>query len=86
MSGEHKVTYYGLLDGDGKISGILRRTYEGPIPRDETFRRDLSWQPSEFLRRYYLGHNDNDYREMTPEEAVSLIAEWTTKWAQEDSP
>jgi hypothetical protein len=83
MSSEGQVTYYALLDSKGNPGGLLRRTRGGPVPIDETFRRDLTWQPSEFLRKYYLGHNDMDYREISSEEAASLIEKWTKKWAGE---
>lgn len=83
MKPDRKVTYYALLDDDGTVSGILRRTEDGPVFTDETFRRDLTWQPSEFLRKYHLGHNDSDYREITAEEAMKKVDEWTRKWAQE---
>ncbi len=83
MDSDPEVTYYALLDDDGAISGILRRRHIRPVPIDETFRRDLSWQSSEFLRKYYLGHTDSDYKEIAPEDAARIIAEWTRKWARE---
>lgn len=83
MNTESKITYYDLLSDDGTVGGILRRTHGGQVPVYETFRRDLTWKPSEFLKRYYIGRVDNDYREISSSEAFDKIAKWTKKWATE---
>jgi hypothetical protein len=44
------------------------------VPTDEVLQRDLQWHPTEALYRYLLGHNDNDYVEITEEEANTVIA------------
>jgi len=85
MMHEPDVTYYALRGlSETKVGGILRRTRTGAGTTDETFRRDLSWGRSEFMRRYELGRNNLDFEEITKEEAERLIAAWTAKWAQED--
>ena len=38
--------------------------------------RDLQWHPSEYLRRYWLGHNELDHVEIGEEEAEAVIAHW----------
>ena len=38
--------------------------------------RDLQWHPSEYLRRYRLGHNELDHLEISEEEAEAVIAHW----------
>jgi hypothetical protein len=84
---EPRVTYYALLAGDRtreNPSGIVRRTHTD-APVDESFRRDLTWQPTEYLRRYFLGHNDTDHVEISEDEADAVIARWRAKWAIEDA-
>lgn len=80
MTDEAEVRYFALLNRAGDPAGLLRRA-KGR--RDESLRRDLSWQPSEFLRRYELGRNEYDYKEITSDEAERLIEHWRVKWAQE---
>lgn len=79
------VTYYALLTDKGEPAGLVRRTHLSPVPKDESLRRDLSWRPTEFLRRYHLGHNENDYREISVADAENLIERWRRKWASEDA-
>ncbi|MBI3213534.1 MAG: hypothetical protein HYZ38_06935 [Mycobacterium sp.] len=85
VSNEPKATYYALVSDDGTIGGILRRTHVEPIPLDETFRRDLTWRPSQLLRKYHLGSNDMDFEEISAEEASNLTRSWSEKWAKEDA-
>lgn len=82
------VQYFALLRDGGtpeEASGLVRRTHTTPVPTDESIGRDLSWHPTEYLRRYYLGHNDQDHVEVTPEFASQLIERWRAKWAAEDA-
>ena len=79
-----EVTYYALLSDAGMPTGIVRRTHLPHGTQDDSVRRDLSWQPTEFLYKYWLGHNDNDYREISAGEAEALIDHWRIKWARED--
>ena len=82
MSDEPTFTYYARLWPDGGLHGLLRRA---PGRRDEIFARDATWQLGEWLRKYELGHNDFDFREVPSDEAEALIQRWTKKWAEEDS-
>lgn len=80
------ATYYALLPGDrtpDDPGGILRRTHTEP-PIDEAFGRDMQWHPSEYLRRYYLGHNDVDHVEIDEESAKSILDRWCAEWTEED--
>jgi hypothetical protein len=84
--GEVRVTYYALIDADRtpeNPGGIVRRTHTDP-PIDESFRRDLTWKPTEYLERYRLGHDDTDHVEITEVQANAIIAEWRAKWPIED--
>ena len=74
-----KVSYYALVNDRhpvGDPSGIVRRTHTEPRPVDEALGRDMEWHPTEFLYRHWLGHNDQDYVEITEEAALALISRW----------
>ncbi|MGH3725003.1 MAG: hypothetical protein ACRDUS_12890 [Mycobacterium sp.] len=80
------VTYYARLAGGHTRedpSGIVRRTHTEP-PTDEAFGRDMAWHPSEYLRRYYLGHNDVDHVEIDEDSAKSILERWCAEWIEED--
>lgn len=84
---EPKITYYAKLGGDrtrDNPSGLVRRIHTTPMPTDEAFGRDLRWHPTEYLYKYWLGHNDDDHEEITLEEAATVISRWRVKWADED--
>lgn len=84
---EPEITYYATLAGSrsrDEPSGIVRRIHTSPMPIDEVFRRDTQWHPTEYLRRYFLGHNDTDHEEITAEHAQAVIDRWCTKWGQEE--
>src|SRR5215218_847257 len=57
-------------------AGLVRRIHTAPVPTDESLHRDLQWHPSEYLRRYWLGHNELDHVEISEEEAEAVIAHW----------
>ena len=83
------VTYYAVLAAGGTRkdpSGVVRRIHTTPVPTDEAFGRNMQWHPTEYLRRYWLGHNDDDHEEITADEAQVIIDRWRAKWANEDAP
>ena len=80
------ITYYALLAGEhtpDDPAGMVRRIHTDP-PIDEAFWRDMAWHPTEYLRRYYLGHNDVDYVEIDEDSAKSILDRWCAKWTEED--
>jgi hypothetical protein len=84
---ETPVTYYALLAGGrtrDNPSGMVRRTHTTP-PTDEVFTRDLSWQPTEYLARYRLGHTDTDHEEISEQEANEILDGWRAKWPVQDA-
>ncbi|TGD89326.1 hypothetical protein BayCH28_08265 [Mycolicibacterium sp. CH28] len=85
MTEEPEITYFALLTDEGVPAGLIRRTQRPLVPLDESLRRDLSWRPTEFLRKYQLGHNENDYRKISADEAQALIESWQVKWRREDA-
>lgn len=84
---DERVSYYALLAG-GRTrenpSGLVRRTHTSP-PVDEVFRRDLTWQPTEYLERYRLGHNDTEHVEIPEDEANAVLARWRAAWPLQDA-
>jgi len=85
---EPKITYYAILAGGrtrDNPGGIVRRIHGTP-PVDESFRRDLSWRRTDYLKRYYMrGGNEIEHEEITPDEAEVILNRWRIKWAQEDA-
>jgi hypothetical protein len=51
---------------------MRRRTAEGRTV-DEVFTRSLVWKPTDYFRRYDLGHNDDDHVEITEAEATEFV-------------
>lgn len=78
------VQYFALLRDGGTAetaSGLVRRTHIKPMPTDEVIGNDLGWHPTEYLRLYWLGHNDQDHVEVSAEFAAQLIERWRAKAA-----
>ncbi|EIC63017.1 MULTISPECIES: hypothetical protein [Mycobacteroides] len=44
----------------------------------------MTWHPTEYLRRYYLGHNDVDHVEIDEESAKAILDQWCAEWTEED--
>ncbi|MQA84485.1 MAG: hypothetical protein GEV03_07645 [Streptosporangiales bacterium] len=68
-----KITYYARITDTHppeNPAGLMRRIHTEPVPTDEALRRDLQWHPTEFLRRYWLGHTDGDFVEISEEQAM----------------
>ncbi|MEU5883203.1 hypothetical protein [Spirillospora sp. NPDC047279] len=74
-----KITYYALIDDAHPVerpAGIMRRIHAEPISVDEAFTKNMEWEPTEFLRLHYLGHNEDDYVEISQSHAEAVIAGW----------
>jgi len=71
-----EVRYYGLVTSGrtrANPSGVMRRrTAEGRTV-DEVFTRSLVWKPTDYFRRYDLGHNDDDHVEIPEAEAAEFV-------------
>ncbi|MEV5508243.1 pentapeptide repeat-containing protein [Streptomyces orinoci] len=70
--------YYARFDESSTSSrenpyGIVRRSTVDGIDVDEAFTRNLRWESTEYLRLYYLGHNDDDHAEIIRAEADAFI-------------
>jgi hypothetical protein len=71
-----RKTYYAVIDETHPRAtplGVVRRAASDGAVRDEAFTRNLRWEPTEYLRRYELGHNDDDHVEITAAEADAFV-------------
>jgi hypothetical protein len=72
-----KVTYYAVIDelsSRKEPAGVLRRTYtEAGGRRDEAFTRNLAWEPSSSLVSAERGDLQNEFVEITEEEAERIV-------------
>ncbi|GHF89233.1 hypothetical protein [Streptomyces thermodiastaticus] len=73
-----RITYYAKIsEGHPRSNprGIVRRRLVGreKTTYDEAFTRNLRWEPTEYLRRYELGHNEVDHVEISEREAAAFI-------------
>jgi hypothetical protein len=72
-----KVTYYAIIDGLSsreRPAGVFRRTYtEDGGKRDEAFTRNLVWERSWSLVSAERGDLENEFIEITEEEANQIV-------------
>jgi len=79
-----KVIYYAVvndLSTRERPAGLFRRTYtETGGLRDEAFSRNLVWKDSSSLVSAERGDLDNDFIEITENEASQLIEQLRARW------
>ena len=79
-----KVIFYAVvndLSSRQHPAGLFRRTYtEAGGLRDEAFTRNLIWKSSSSLLSAERGDLENDFIEITPEEADQLQEELRARW------
>ena len=71
------VRYFALIPDGGtaeNATGLVRRIETKPMPTDEAIGNDLDWHPTEYLHRYWLGHNDQDHVEVSVEFADHYLS------------
>jgi hypothetical protein len=72
-----KVTYYAVVDdlsSRERPAGVFRRTYfESGGRRDEAFTRNLVWERSASLVSAERGDLQNDFIEITEDEANQIV-------------
>lgn len=76
------TTYYAKIDEGHPRNdprGIVRRRVVGSTSYDEAFTRNLQWEPTEYLQRYRLGHDDIDHVKITKAEADAFIERMSKK-------
>lgn len=73
-----KVTYYAIVDdlsSREQPAGVLRRIYfEAGGRHDEAFSRNLIWERTVLLASAERGDLDNEFIEITEEEANQIVA------------
>jgi hypothetical protein len=73
-----KVTYYAVVDdlsSRGQPAGVFRRTYTEDGGRsDEAFTRNLTWEFSPALISAERGDLQNEFIEITEDEANQIVA------------
>ncbi|MEU7433434.1 hypothetical protein AB0B07_21780 [Streptomyces sioyaensis] len=82
LDAEGLITYYAKVsEGYPRHNprGIVRRRIDEGQTCDEAFTRRLSWEPTEYLKLYELGHNEVDHVKITEIEAAAFIESVTTK-------
>jgi hypothetical protein len=80
-----KVIYYAVvndLSTRDRPAGLFRRTYtEAGGLRDEAFTRNLVWKNSSSLVSAERGDLQNDYIEITEDEADELMEQLRVRWS-----
>jgi len=79
-----KILYYAVVDELSSReypAGLFRRTYteEGGL-RDEAFTRNLIWKNSSTLVSAERGDLENDFIEITEDEATQLMEQLRARW------
>ena len=73
-----KVTYYAIVDdlsSREQPAGVLRRIYfEAGGRHDEAFSRNLTWERTVLLASAERGDLDNEFIEITEDEANQIVA------------
>jgi hypothetical protein len=79
-----KVIYYAVvndLSSRDRPAGLFRRTYtEAGGLRDEAFTRSLIWKNSSTLVSAERGDLENDFIEITEDEANQLVEQLRARW------
>ena len=80
-----RVIYYAVvndLSTRERPAGLFRRTYtEAGGLRDEAFTRNLVWRDSSSLFSAERGDLDNEFIEITEDEANQLLETLRARWA-----
>jgi len=80
-----KILYYAVVDELSSReypAGLFRRTYtEAGGLRDEAFTRNLIWKNSSTLVSAERGDLENDFIEITEDEASQLMGQLRARWA-----
>ena len=84
-----KVIYYAIIDelsSRERPAGLFRRTYtEAGGLRDEAFTRNLVWKSSSSLDSAERGDLQNEFIEITEDEANQLMEQLRAKWTGTDT-
>lgn len=79
-----RILYYAVVDelsSRERPAGLFRRTYtEAGGLRDEAFTRNLIWKNSSTLVSAERGDLENDFIEITEDEANQLMEQLRARW------
>lgn len=71
-----KITYYAMVNefsSRERPGGVLRRLEHADGQHDEAFTRDLQWERTPLLYSYERGNGDNQFYEISEEEAERIV-------------
>ena len=71
-----KINYYAIVDDFSsreQPAGVLRRIHSDEGRDDQAFGRDLKWGHSPLLYSYERGNLDNEFYEITEDEANQIV-------------
>jgi len=84
-----KVIYYAVIDelsSRERPAGLFRRIYtEAGGLRDEAFTRNLVWKNSSSLFSAERGDLENEFIEISEDQANQLMEQLRTRWAKTDN-
>jgi hypothetical protein len=69
------VTYYAIIDdlsSRERPASVLRRSYSDGGRHDEAFTQELAWHRSSLLLSAERGDLENEFAEITPDEAARI--------------
>ncbi len=79
-----KITYYAIVDdlsSREQPAGVLRRIYfETGGRRDEAFSQHLNWERTAMLVSAERGDLENDFIEITEDEANQFMEQLRARW------
>ena len=78
-----EITYYAVIDelsSHEQPAGLFRRTRTEAGLRDEAFTRSLVWKSSTSLDSAERGDLENEFVEITEDEAGRLMAQLRVRW------
>ena len=71
-----KITYYAMVNDFSsreRPGGVLRRIEHENGEHDEAFTRNLKWERTPLLYSYERGNGDNEFYEITEDEANRIV-------------
>ena len=80
------ITYYAIINdsgGQGRPSGVIRRTETNGAKIDEVFSGALRWVPSPLLRSAEHGDLTNEFTQISLAEAEQIVARIRASTAEE---
>ena len=83
----NKITFYAILGEDATVNrpaGLLRRLEYDNGWEDEGLRRDMSWHRTSLLIEHEHGSTDEEFVQVSHEQASKIVEYLREKFAGED--